>query len=115
MSSLLYLINWTPQKVTPTLNQMTLPAINAASAAFEYYPFQVAVKRDASGPGKPGQWGNVNTLVVIPSSGGTSQIYNYIKDPDGAAPNNALLLWIFPDFVVFSQFDEELGAHITPG
>ena len=111
----MYLINWTPNDVKPTLNQGVLSKIQASAAKFNYYPNQIAVRRDVSVSGKPGQWGNVNTLIVVPSPGGTSQIYNNIKDPEGAAPNNTLLLWIFPDFVVFSQFDEERGDHITPG
>lgn len=114
MSSTLFLINWAPEAVTVTLNQGQLPSIDVTDSSFSYYPYSDTVPRDASGPGAPGRWGDVNQLVVQPSGGGSSQIYNGIKDPEKAAPNTNLLLWIFPSFIVFSQLDNQLGEPVYP-
>jgi hypothetical protein len=113
MSSTLYLINWCPNPITVTLNKKEFsPPINPSRNRDNYFPFALAVHRDASAPGKSGEWGNDNTLVVLVD--GSSKLYNNIKDPNGAAPNNDLLLWIFTDFVVFSQFDHQLGNPVNP-
>ena len=113
MSSSLYLINWCPNSVTATLNTQPLsPPIKPSSSGSNYFPYSLAVQRDASLPGKPGVWGNDNALIVLVD--GKSKLYNDIKDPNGAAPNNDLLLWIFTDFVVFSQFDNQLGSPVYP-
>jgi hypothetical protein len=107
------MINWCPNAITVTLNtQQFSPPINPSSSKYNYFPYQLAVPRDASVPGKPGVWGNDNALIVLVD--GTSKRYNSIKDPNGAAPNNDLLLWIFTDFVVFSQFDSQLGDPVSP-
>jgi hypothetical protein len=113
MSSSLYLINWCPSSITATLNTQPLsPAIKPSSSGSNYFPFSLAVARNASVPGKPGVWGNDNALIVLVE--GKTKLYNSIKDPSGAAPNNDLLLWIFTDFVVFSQFDNQLGSPVNP-
>ena len=112
MSSNLYMINWCPNSITPTLNTQSLSPIKPSSSQYNYFPFSLAVARNASVPGKPGVWGNDNALIVLVD--GTSKLYNNIKDPSGAAPNNDLLLWIFTDFVVFSQFDNQLGSPVHP-
>ena len=108
MSSTLYLINWCPNPITLT----TTPAIKSSRVQDNYFPFSLPVLRDASLPGKPGVWGNDNALIILVD--GTSRLYNSIKDPNGAAPNNDLLLWIFTDFVVFSQFENQLGSPVNP-
>ncbi|MGD2114034.1 MAG: hypothetical protein PVG07_03215 [Acidobacteriota bacterium] len=115
MSSMLFLINWSPDSVTPTLNQGMLTSIKPSSATYEYYPYQITVPRDASGPGEPGEWGNVNSLVVKHSGSSGSQVYNDLADPEGAEPNTDLLLWIFPEFIVFSQRETQLGSPVYPG
>lgn len=112
MSSNLYLINWCPNSITATLNTQPLSPIKPSSSQFNYFPFSLAVHRDASGAGKPGVWGNDNALIIL--SDGASKLYNNLKDPSGAAPNNDLLLWIFTDFLVFSQFENQLGSPIHP-
>jgi hypothetical protein len=112
MSSNLYLINWCPNSITATLNTQPLSPIKPSSSQFNYFPSSLAVQRDASGAGKPGVWGNDNALIVLAE--GTSKLYNNLKDPKGAAPNNDLLLWIFTDFLVFSQFENQLGSPIHP-
>ena len=113
MSSTLYMINWSPYTITPTLNTEQLSSITTAMKEYNYFPYPVlAVTRDASLPGKPGVWGNDNALIVRVDS--ASKVYNNIKDPNGAVPNNDLLLWIFTDFVVFSQFDSQLGSPVSP-
>lgn len=112
MSSTLYLINWCPNAITATLNIQQLSPIKPSSSKNNYFPSTLAVQRDASAPGKPGVWGNDNALIVLVD--GSSKRYNSIKDPNGAAPNNDLLLWIFTDFVVFSQFDNQLGSPVNP-
>jgi len=112
MSSTLYMINWCPNTITPTLNTKPLSKIDPSLSKYNYFPSSLAVARDASGPGKAGVWGNDNALIVLVD--GTSKLYNSIKDPSGAAPNNDLLLWIFTDFVVFSQFDNQLGSPVHP-
>lgn len=114
MSSTLFLINWAPEAVTVTLNQGQLQPILATEARYSYYPYNDSVPRDASGPGAPGKWGDVNQLVVQPSGGGSSQIYNDLLDPEKAAPNTDLRLWIFPSFIVFSQLDDQLGEPVYP-
>lgn len=112
MSSTLYMINWCPNSITATLNTEQLPQIKPSSSKGNYFPPSLPVERDASGPGKPAVWGNDNALIVLVD--GSSKRYNNIKDPNGAAPNNDLLLWIFADFVVFSQFDSQLGSPVHP-
>jgi hypothetical protein len=112
MSSSLFLINWCPNSITATLNTQQLSPIKATSGQSNYFPYALSVLRDASAPGKPGVWGNDNALIVLVD--GSSKRYNNIKDPNGAAPNNDLLLWIFTDFVVFSQFENQLGSAINP-
>jgi hypothetical protein len=113
MSSNLYLINWSPHSITPTLNTLPLsPPIKPSSSQINYFPLSLAVHRDASSAGKPGVWGKDNALIVL--ADGTSKLYNNLKDPNGAAPNNDLLLWIFTDFLVFSQFENQLGSPIHP-
>ena len=113
MSSTLYLINWCPNSITATLNTLPLtPPIKPSTNQFNYFPFAFPVQRDASAPGKPGVWGTDNALIVLVD--GASKLYNRIKDPNGAAPNNDLLLWIFTDFVVFSQFENQLGSPVHP-
>jgi hypothetical protein len=112
MSSTLYLINWCPYQITATLNTLPLTPINPPLSKYNYFPNSLAVNRDASAPGKPGVWGNDNALIVLVD--GASKRYNSIKDPNGAAPNNDVLLWIFDDFVVFSQFDNQLGSPVNP-
>lgn len=114
MSSTLYMINWCPNPITVTLNtQQFTPPIKVSSSKSNYFPFTLPVPRDASVAGRPGVWGNDNTLIVLVD--GSSKLYNNIKDPNGAAPNNDLLLWVFSDFVVFSQFDNQLGSPVNPG
>ncbi|MEK6304208.1 MAG: hypothetical protein AABO41_26265 [Acidobacteriota bacterium] len=112
MSSTLYMINWCPNKVTATLNTKQLSPIDPSLSKDYYFPDSLAVPRDASVPGKAGVWGNDNALIVLVD--GANKLYNSIKDPSGAAPNNDLLLWIFTDFVVFSQFDNQLGSPVHP-
>lgn len=113
MSSNLYLINWCPNSITATLNTQPLaPPIKVSSSQFNYFPFSLAVLRDVSSAGKPGVWGNDNALIVLVD--GKSKLYNNLKDPNDAAPNNDLLLWIFTDFLVFSQFNNQLGSPIHP-
>lgn len=113
MASNLYLINWCPNEITATLNTQPLSPIKPSSSQFNYFPPSLAVQRDASGAGKSGVWGNDNALIVLVE--GKSKLYNNLKDPKGAAPNNDLLLWIFTDFLVFSQFENQLGSPIHPG
>lgn len=109
----MYLINWCPNQITVTLNaQQLAPPIKTSSSQSNYFPYTLSVLRDAAVPGRPGVWGNDNTLVILVDGG--SKLYNNIKDPNGAAPNNDLLLWIFTDFVVFSQFDNQLGSPVNP-
>ena len=114
MSSTLYVINWCPVGITVTLNTQRLSPspIKPSSPQQNYFPFTTSVPRNVSGPGQMGVWGNDNALIVLVD--GTSKLYNSIKDPNGAAPNNDLLLWIFTDFVVFSQFDNQLGNPVHP-
>lgn len=113
MSSSLYLINWCPNSITATLNTLPLsPPIKPSSSGSNYFPLSLAVPRNTSVPGKPGVWGNDNALIVLVD--GRSKLYNSIRDPNGAAPNNDMLLWIFTDFVVFSQFDNQLGSPVHP-
>ena len=112
MSSTLYLINWCPNSITATLNTKQLSPINPSKSQYNYFPYSLSVHRDASAPGKAGEWGNDNALIILVD--GSSKRYNNIKDPNGAAPNNELLLWIFTDFVVFSQFENQLGSPINP-
>lgn len=112
MSSSLYLINWCPNPVTSTLNTQPLSQIKTSSSQYNYFPSSLAVPRDASSAGKSGVWGNDNALIVLVD--GKSKLYNNLKDPNGAAPNNDLLLWIFTDFLVFSQFENQLGSPIYP-
>lgn len=110
MSSNLRLINWGPKAITPTLNEKDLGSVKESSAPFNYYPFTTSVPRDPSGPGGPGVWGRDNSLRVRPTGGGATLTYDNLQDPEGAAPNNELLLWIFPEFLVFSQFDKQLAT-----
>lgn len=113
MSSTLFLINWSPYPIRVTLNtQQLTPPINPSVSKYNYFPNSLSVRRDTSAPGKPGIWGNDNALIVLVDS--ASKLYNSIKDPSGAAPNHDLLLWIFEDFVVFSQFDNQLGSPVNP-
>jgi hypothetical protein len=113
MSSTLYLINWCPNPITVTLNaQQFTPPIKTSSSQSNYFPYALSVLRDASVPGRAGVWGNDNALIILVD--GTSKRYNNIRDPNDAAPNNDLLLWIFTDFVVFSQFDNQLGSPVNP-
>ena len=113
MSSTLYLINWCPNSITVTLNTKQFsPPINPSLAKYNYFPNSLPVERDPSATGKPGVWGNNNALIVLVD--GASKLYNSIKDPSSATPNNELLLWIFTDFVVFSQFDNQLGSPVNP-
>lgn len=112
MSSTLYLINWSPYQITATLNTLPLSPISPSLSKYNYFPNSLAVKRDPSAHGKAGEWGNDNALIVMVD--GASKRYNNIKDPNDAAPNNELLLWIFNDFVVFSQFENQLGSPVNP-
>lgn len=114
MSATLWIINWAPEEVTPSLNTEDLSPVKATEAKYNYFPISTSVPRDASAPGEPGIWGNNNSLTVKPTGGGSSQIYNNLQDPEGAAPNTDLLLWIFPDFLVFSQLDKQLGNPVKP-
>jgi hypothetical protein len=108
------MINWCPNQITVTLNgQQFSPPIKSSRSQDNYFPFSLPVLRDASLPGKLGVWGNDNALIVLVD--GASKTYNNIRDPNGAAPNNDMLLWIFNEFVVFSQFENQLGNPVHPG
>jgi len=115
MSSNLYLINWCPNSISVTLNTEPFypPPIEPSTSQYNYFPPSLAVQRDVSSSGKKGVWGKDNALIVLVD--GKSKLYNNLKDPSGATPNNDLLLWIFSDFLWFSQFENQLGSPIHPG
>jgi len=115
MSTTITFVNWRPEELIPSLNQFDLAAIKATKASFEYYPYTTNALRNPSEPGQPGVWGYTNNLVVKPVGGGSSQVYNNLADPAGAAPNNPIMLWIFPDFLIFSQFEKQISDPVYPG
>lgn len=114
MSTTITIVNWKPEDLIPSLNQFDLAVIKATKAAYDYYPYTTSTAREPSKPASPGIWGETNTLVVKPVGGGTSQIYNNLSDPSGAAPNNPLMLWIFPEFLIFSQFENQISNPVYP-
>mgnify|MGYP005988801423 CR=1 FL=1 len=114
MSSQLRIINWKPDQIVPDLNTGQLPSLKPSTAKQNFLPYSQSVARDPSGPHNPMVWGEVNTLIIKPSSGGKTQVYNGLSDPKEAAPNTELLLWVFPEFLVFSQFNKQLGGKIHP-
>lgn len=114
MSTTITFANWAAADVIPSLNQFDLKALKATQASFDYYPYTTSTTRDPSQPGGPGLWGSVNNLVIKPTGGGTSQVYNNLPDPADAAPNNPLMLWIFPEFIVFSQFEKQISDPVYP-
>jgi hypothetical protein len=114
MSSTIRFVNWSAKSVIPSLNGGDLSELDVSSASFNYYPYSNQAQRDASQPPSERFWGNSNSLTIRPVDGGDTQIYNDLSEPDGTAPNNELILWIFPDYVVFSQFENQLGDPIKP-
>ncbi|CAA0081656.1 Uncharacterised protein [BD1-7 clade bacterium] len=113
MSSTIRFVNWMPESVTPVLNQSMLSDLKTSTAAHSYFPYSMSVPRQPDQPPSAGVWGNTNNLVV--KSGGKSQIYNNLTEPENSAPNQELILWVFPDFVIFSQFEKQLGEKVFPG
>jgi hypothetical protein len=112
MSSILSIINWTPARITPTLNGVVLSPIDPSNAKDNYYPWDVSVER-VSGSPSGGVWGAVNNITFTSSDSSQTQIYDNLKDPSGARPNIALLMWILPGSAVFSQIGERLEI-VTP-
>jgi hypothetical protein len=113
MTSTLSIINWAPTKITATLNQIQLSALSTSTPSDNYYPYNLDVPRVPGAP-PPGSWGSVNSLTLKSTDVSWTRIYNYLTEPRGAKPNIALMLWVFQDYLVFSQIGEQLGPTISP-
>lgn len=114
MSSTLLFVNWAPDVVTPELNGKTLNQLKASSASFNYLPYSFSVPRDTNVAPTAGVWSSSNTLIIRAGEGGDPQLYQDLSDPDGAVGGNPMLLWIFPSFIIYSQFEQQLGGEIYP-
>ncbi|MCB4379129.1 hypothetical protein FZX02_01415 [Synechococcus sp. MU1644] len=114
MASNLRIINWQADKMTSTLNTKALAPLAHSQAKYNYIPNSLTVRREPASEPAPGVWGRHNTLVVQSEGSSGSQLYNDLTDPADAAPNIEMLLWIFPDYVVFSQLEKQLGQKIYP-
>jgi hypothetical protein len=113
MSSTLSILNWTPTDITATLNQIPLDPILPSAARDHYYPYNLDVPRVAGAP-PPGSWGAINNLTVKSTGVSQTQIYNSLAEPEKARSNIALMLWVFPDCLIFSQVGEQLGPPVKP-
>jgi hypothetical protein len=113
MSSTLSIINWTPSPITVMLNQAQLDQIPTSTRDDSYYPYNLEVPRHG-GPPTEGTWGADNNSLVVMSSASPTKIYNSLADPGKAGPNIALMLWVFPDCLIFSQLGEQLGTPVKP-
>ncbi len=113
MSSTLSILNWTPTAITVTLNQTPLDPIPTSAVPDHYYPYNLDVPRVAGSP-PPGSWGAINSLTVKSTDAPQTKVYDSLADPEGAAQNIALMLWVFPDCLIFSQVGEQLGPPVTP-
>lgn len=115
MSSDLKVINWTSKDVHVTLNVGSAHRLNAPSRDSScYVPTVRSWPRDTTSQRKRGdRWGSVNDLTVDVWWGGESHWYD-LADPRGAAMDLELLLWVFPDYLVFSQAGRQLGDVVPP-
>lgn len=113
MGSTLSILNWTPARITPTLNQTVLESIPSSAAQDNYYPYNQDVPRVPGAP-PPGIWGAINNLTVKSTDVSQTRIYNSLAEPADARPNIALMLWVFPDYLIFSQIGEQLGPPVKP-
>ncbi|MBY5935086.1 hypothetical protein KUV51_18925 [Tateyamaria omphalii] len=114
MASDLRIINWQADKMTPTLNFQGLSELKPSEARHHYLPYSQTVPRKPADAPKPGEWGRINTLVITSRASSEAQTYNDLYDPEGAAPNNEMLLWVFKDYLVISQLGKQLGGKIYP-
>mmetsp|Transcript_22455 Transcript_22455/g.36275 ORF Transcript_22455/g.36275 Transcript_22455/m.36275 type:complete len:120 (-) Transcript_22455:805-1164(-) len=114
MSSSLRIINWQADKMEATLNNKLVASLKAAQSKYDYIPESSSVTREPTSAPDPGVWGWANELIIKSFAISGSQVYNDIKDPSDAAPNIELLLWVFPDYAVFSQLEKQLGDKIHP-
>ena len=112
MSSSLFIVNWTASAITPTLNGTQLPSIPTSKASENYFPYDISVPR-TTGTSQPGIWGTLNNFQVTLTESSKTEVYNSLADPKCAKPNIALMMWVFPDNVVFSQIGERLST-VTP-
>ncbi|HEX8282668.1 MAG TPA: hypothetical protein VF588_04910 [Pyrinomonadaceae bacterium] len=84
--------------------------IKTSGAGDNYYPFSQTTTRDLSKDhGDPGKWGRNNRLQIGWADVDQPMKFKNIQDPAGALGSVDLLVWIFPDRVVFSQQASWLG------
>lgn len=114
MASNLRIVNWQANKMASTLNAKALSELKPSEARYNYIPNSLTVPREPASAPAPGVWGRHNTLVVQSDGSSGSQLYNDLHDPSGAAPNTEMLLWVFKDYLVFSQLGKQLGEKIYP-
>lgn len=114
MSSSLFIVNWTASAIVPTLNGMPLPSIQASKATENYFPYDTPRPRTTGTP-EPGEWGALNNFQVTLTESSKTEVYNSLADPECAKPNIALMMWVLPDRVVFSQIGERLNTVAPTG
>ena len=107
----LIIFNWAPWEAYVELNSISgIPGspIQSSQQQYDYYPFKLQVPIDLSNDhGPANSWGKINDFRVKWPE--TSQPDNYLNLANPAAATGGdLLLWIFPDKVVFSQLNQYL-------
>ncbi|WP_189370799.1 hypothetical protein [Tateyamaria omphalii] len=100
--------------MTSTLNTKVLSELKPSEAKHNYIPDSLSVRREPTNAPTPGVWGRINTLVIKSKAVSGSQTYNDLHDPEGAAPNTEMLLWVFDGYLVISQLGKQLGEKIYP-
>ena len=114
MSSILNFVNWTPTRVTPTLNGGVLQKVLAAEAKDSYVPYSISIERNAT-QRQPieDEWCANNELLIVREGVSGTQIYR-LDDPSPGQADTELFLWVFPDFIVFSQRSQQVGNRQYP-
>ena len=99
--------NWTPWTMAVQVNGINntpWSPLKPSAAAYDYFPYSGQILRDLSQDhGAPNVWGKTNKLIIKFEETSGSLSFPGVQEPSDALIDVDLLLWVFPDRVVFSQ------------
>lgn len=86
----------------------TWSPLKPSESRYNYNPYFDQVPRDLSlDHGTANTWGKTNRLIIRWDEVDEPMVFSKIDDPGGLTDVD-ILLWVFPDRVVFSQQSSEL-------
>lgn len=112
----LVIYNWAPWDTYVQVNGIadtSWSPLKGSQLKYGYFPYSKPVPRDLSLDfGTAETWGKCNDLTIKWAEVDDPMFFSRIADPGGLT-NVDLLLWVFPNRVVFSQQSSQL-AEVYP-